>query len=295
MTRRLAVALFGGDHMKFRLVPFIAVAAMLAVRPAGATIIDLTTATATHSQIADLGGGFTVQQISPQSTGTGVIDSFLRVQANGAEQGYNTDQTPPPLDAKAGNFTRSLLLSEVPVVGGAYQFLLDINQSGDGFISLNQIQLFASSVGLTSATSSFSSNAGAGTNAVIGFSNATQVFRMSNASTADPKSYTINMNYNLNSGSGSGDMFLFVDKSIFGNANPATTFVTLFSQFGNPPPTGTSSNDGFEEWSVLKCPATGCGGSNTLDAVPEPASLLLLGTGMAALAGKMRNRRKSGK
>jgi hypothetical protein len=87
--------------------------------------------------VADLGGNFIVQQISASSTGTGVINSFLRVQATGQERGYNTDVTPPPLDDKAGNFTRVLGLSDIPTVtiGGVVyrQFLLDINQSNPFF------------------------------------------------------------------------------------------------------------------------------------------------------------------
>src|SRR5262249_50719966 len=77
-----------------------------------AITVDLTTAGSFYSNTGALGGQFIVQQISPQSTGTGVIDPFLSVQSKGSEQGYNTDNG-TPLDTKRGGgngYTRSLLL-----------------------------------------------------------------------------------------------------------------------------------------------------------------------------------------
>src|SRR5690349_6373427 len=91
--------------------------------PLAASTLDLTTAGATASVAAIIGGTYRVDQINPQSTGTGVIDSFLRIQGNGNEMGFNTDAT-PTLDAKAGTFTHSLHLSDVPIVslsGTAYR------------------------------------------------------------------------------------------------------------------------------------------------------------------------------
>jgi PEP-CTERM motif len=262
--------------------------ALLAARSASATtIIDLTTAGATSTQNAAIGGLFTVTQISPQSTGTGVIDPFLRIQQTGQERGYNTDVQNPPLDDKAGTWTSSLLLSELPVVslGGIdyYQFLLDINQtSANSLLSLNQIQIFQSpsdpggTFTLTEAT--------AGTDALISFAGATEVFRMDNLA----NNYEIKLDYSLNPGSGAGDMFLYVKKSDFSAA--FGDYVILFSQFGAPPGSW-SSNDGFEEWAVLK--STGSGSSNPQDAVPEPASLLLLGSGLALAARRVRRKKNS--
>src|SRR5262249_22015928 len=113
----------------------LAAAALFALPGAeGATTIDLTTAGASETGTGTVGGTFQVQQISPQSTGTGVIDSFLRIQKNDTEQGYNTSLG-TPLDDKApsGGFTRALNLNEIPTVtlGGItyLQFLLDINQN----------------------------------------------------------------------------------------------------------------------------------------------------------------------
>src|SRR5947207_15075112 len=76
--------------------------------------------------------------VAPHPTGTGVVQSFLRVQQKGTEQGFNTDARPMLCDGITcddktdPNFTRNLLTSDVPVVtinGHTYrQFFLDINE-----------------------------------------------------------------------------------------------------------------------------------------------------------------------
>lgn len=298
---------------RFGLLAIMLIVALVLSSPnanAAATTIDLTTAGANNGTgtAAAVGGNFVVQQISPQSTGTGVIDSFLRVQANGSEQGYNTS-TGTPYDDKSGNFTRALSLTEVPIVnltctasgctqvasGGTQyrQFLLDINQNTGGtnnLLNLNQIEIFANNGDPAcpnpATTCGTTVTGGTGSNfPTLAFpgSPASPVFQMSAGGTGTPQS-TILMDYSLNSGSGSGDMFLYVPNSDF----TGLTNVILYSQFGNPPE-ANPSDDGFEEWAVLKPTGSPCVGACEVN-VPEPGSLILLGTGMAVLGLLKRKR-----
>src|SRR5262249_62395477 len=73
-----------------------------------------------------LNGGF-VFAIDPQSTGTGVIDPFLREQISsdkkGPEEGLNTSINNPPLDDKSGNFTHDLSVGALaPVTFNGQQY-----------------------------------------------------------------------------------------------------------------------------------------------------------------------------
>jgi hypothetical protein len=69
-----------------RLVAIAGLALSLGVSQASATAIDLTTSGSFAVLSADLGGTFGVIQITPQSTGSGVIDSFLRINSNRSEE-----------------------------------------------------------------------------------------------------------------------------------------------------------------------------------------------------------------
>ena len=242
------------------------------------SIINLMSAGAESTQTAAIGGSFTVQQIQPQSTGTGFIDSFLRIQQSGQERGFNTDNG-TPLDDKGGSFTHSLLLSDVGTtsIGGKdyYHFVLDINQNGNNLLSLNQIQIFRRGADPTSFALT---EASAGAPSLISFPGATEVFRMNN--TPNASAYEIQLDYSLNSGSGSGDMNLFVNKAAV-DAAGGGNYVVLYSQFGSP--NGAfASNEGFEEWWNLR--------STTISAVPEPSSVVLLSSGLLGLGlvGKKR-------
>jgi hypothetical protein len=266
---------------------------------AQADVIDLTTVGAQGCDPSATGVGmFCVQQISPKATGTGVINSFLRVDGNNnpTESGYN-DNVVTPLD-DVGGHTFDVLLSDVPIVtfnGMQYrQFFLDINQTHDNpLLSLNQVQIFVGTVDATLATmggTPCDSKEGTGTDPSctsttspdITLSGETQVFAINGPGAFDDSStgssHSILLNYALNSGSGSGDMFLYVPIADFSGV-PDSDFVTLYSQFGAPPGTA-GQNDGYEEWATVK------GGPTS---VPDGGmTLVLLGGALVAVEGLRR-------
>jgi len=269
--------------MKTILATFVAFLA-LGLTSASAGDVDLTTA---ESSGAVTAGVDFFEQIAPSSTGTGVIQSFVRVfrdpQAPNPDlvQGYNTDARPVQFDENtSAEFTHSLLLSDVPIVtidGVAYrQFLLDINQTGaDPLLSLNELQIFVGNTGSPMGATFV------GDGTTLDFeSQATLIYDMDAGPDGDS---TIELDYSLNTGSGSGDMFAYIKDSLFTGG----TFVTLYSKFGEP----NNNNDGFEEWAVL----TADGPDEQPTPVPEPTSLVLLALGGLGLIGSARLRRRKEK
>jgi hypothetical protein len=247
-----------------------------------ATIVNLTTAGSSGTI-----NGAIYEQIDPQATGTGGIDSFVQQSPQGNDttsKAYNTTANNVLDNKSADNFNHSILLSDVPSVvrsGIPYRwFLLDINENSGGgneFISLDEVQIFAGGT----ANSSVDTFTGG-----ILDHDGTLVYRMD----AGMDNW-VAMDYSLNSGSGSGDMFLLVPASDFAGFG-GSSVVTLYSQFGlqGVDPAGFTgdfgSSGGFEEWAL-----PGGGFRPPVGDIPEPATAVLMVGAAACLAAVRRRRR----
>ena len=208
------------------------------------------------------------QFTQPQPTGTGVIDPFLRVQANGTEQGYNTSGG-TPFDDKAGPWTHNIQFSDlqstqVTVNGTAYfKILVDLNEPGGAksTIDLTNLQFYTSSVG-SQTTTNLSS---------LG----TLRYSMDTAGGDN----TVQFDAGRNHGSGSGDAFFYIPASAFAGTN-ANDFVYMYVNFGSADETTAG---GFEEFTLVR----------NLAPVPEMSALfpivgLLVAVGSTSLLRRRR-------
>jgi hypothetical protein len=213
--------------------------------PSAATV-DLTT----RGAIGSINGAI-FRQVDPQPTGTGVIDSFVRLQStkSAVQQGYNSDHRPVQFNENTSpQFTRSLAVSDVPVVviGGAKyrEFLLDINQkASQPLLSLDELRIYVGDApnltGYNCATHQL-----AGLDATYDMDK------------DDMDAYVdnwIKLNARLNQGSGKGDMLAYIPDSAFSGGS----YIYLYSKFG----VNLTANSGFEEWAKGSAALTSAAGS----------------------------------
>ncbi len=228
------------------------------------TLIDL--ASVNSSSYSDPQGAlFNLDATHP--AGTGYINSFLRIQRDDTEQGFNTNAN-NQLDNKGGNFTHALALNTLATttISGVdyYGFILDINQvqkknSSDPLLSLDKLQIFTTnnpSITGYNSTTAFGANA----DKVYDLDGASDKYIKLDSSIAG-------------SGSGSADMSFFLKKSLF--TGKTGNYLVLYSSFG----AHFASNGGFEEWAALtRDPVVS--GSAPLPSTAAMGALLLAALGI---------------
>lgn len=174
--------------------------------------------------LIDLGSGVKYEE-STVGSGTGNYESFLRLAANGDEEGFNTDDN-NEADNKDGIWTHSLQVANLqPVtIDGVqyYEIRLDLNeiQSGDSpNITLEDLRIFRST------------DPADGDDFDNDFADLTEVFDLGDALAL----------VDTNHGSGTDDYVFYLPVSLFPDLSE---FLTLYADF-------SGSDDGFEEFRVL--------------------------------------------
>jgi SdrD B-like domain len=189
------------------------------------TMLDLSTT----GSIGSINGAI-FRQAEVQPAGCGVMDPFVRLQAKGVTQGYNTDGRPLQFDEKSSaNFTRSELMSAVPQVnigGVTYkEFLLNINQTNSTpLLSLDELRIYTGDAP-----------------DLLNYNSTTRQLAGINPG-FDLGDHWIELNSGLNPGNGKANMVALIPSAELG----AGKYVYLYSKFG----VNLPAHGGFESWGV---------------------------------------------
>jgi hypothetical protein len=189
--------------------------------------------------------GAIFERVTPTNAGTGTYDPFLTIDHKDTEAGYNTDENNQLNNVDGGDRTQDLLLASIPIkiIDGVayYEFRVDLNEdNNDPVISIESLELYTSSSGAVSAD--FQGIAAA--DAFLGVDGYTKVFDLDTQNVD-----RLILSDVTSSGSGDDDYRFLVPVSSFGNVDPTTTYVTMFTVMGlADDPLDSSAT--FEEWNT---------------------------------------------
>ena len=205
--------------------------------------IDLTTANSSE----DIGGAIFLDSANVGS-GTGNYNTFLKLENNdGDVAGFNSDFNDPSNSEIGASQTETVLLANIPIViiDGVeyYAFRVDLNEKNSdpaGQITLNTFTLYASDSGTIAALSDLQDP-----------DIADVVYDMDTAyndqyGTTDGVTLELS---EVSTGSGTDDYSVLVPVSEFEGYDPATTYLYLYVDMGEPS-SDYEENSGFEEWNT---------------------------------------------
>jgi len=242
------------------------------INQARATLLNLTGVTVDGVPPEDSGiiNGALFERLDISKAGRGVFPTFLNVQQDpakdGITQGYNSDWRPVEFqEGTSGPHNHSVELGWLGQIQldsvWYYSFALDVDQApgDDPYLFLEKLQIFQTDDNEAHPYSALGNTIG------------TKVYDLDVGADGDS---TVLLDYLLSSGgSGQSDMIVNIPTSNF--VYPGD-YVVLYCYF-------TNDNDGPQEWSYMAGPGA---------PVPEPATMLLLGSGLLGLAGLRRKFRK---